>query len=156
MSRRVAAVSESVSIAGVGFSGRPPEPAPPSDALVSFVLDLPGRVSSVAVSRAAISGLRAFLSRPRLQRFELITSEVVTNAVRHGCPDPGDLVRFEVVVRPDTAVASVLDRGQPFHAPVQRPEAGSVEGFGLLVTAELAAWWQVEHTGGGNRVTYAV
>lgn len=83
---------------------------------------------------------------------ELLTSEVVTNAIVHAESGP----QLAVTVRDDVIRVVVHDLSP--EVPVQRPRSlDGVSGRGVLIVAELAASWGVEHqTDGGKQVWFEV
>src|SRR4051795_10518989 len=73
------------------------------------------------------------------QVVELLVSELVTNAVRHGASDPHEsiLVRAN---RTDGAVrVEVCDEGHGFEERGERPPASKPGGRGLLLVDKLAS-----------------
>jgi len=75
---------------------------------------------------------------------ELLTSELVTNAVRHGSSDPHESILFAVrCLDGDCVRVEVCDEGSGFG---QRGEGGELlepGGLGLLLVDALAARWGV-------------
>lgn len=63
-------------------------------------LELPVEPSSPPVAREAIARL-GNLSPDLLDRAQLITSELVTNGVRHGNAKPGGHIRLSAELHPD-------------------------------------------------------
>ena len=83
---------------------------------------------------------------------ELLSSEVITNAVRHG---RGEVVVS--VVRGDTTVrVAVTDAGDGVPAP-RLPADDEVTGRGMMLVAALSEDWGVEHhPSGGTCVWFTV
>jgi anti-sigma regulatory factor (Ser/Thr protein kinase) len=80
---------------------------------------------------------------PTRQIVELLVSELVTNAVRHGASDPHEsiLVRAH---RTDGAVrVEVCDEGHGFHERGEAPPELQPSGRGLLLVDRLASRWGV-------------
>ena len=69
---------------------------------------------------------------------QLLVSEVVTNAVRHGGADDDAHVIVEVVAERRCICVRVLDGGRRVPAPREPGEQG---GFGLHLVEALAARW---------------
>jgi anti-sigma regulatory factor (Ser/Thr protein kinase) len=85
---------------------------------------------------------------------ELLVTEVVTNAVRHGGRGAAD----EIVVRmwADGGVhVEVVDTGSPFEPPAG-PERvqPSASGWGLFLLDRLTSAWGVEAEPGGKKVWF--
>jgi anti-sigma regulatory factor (Ser/Thr protein kinase) len=80
----------------------------------------------------------------------LLTSEVVTNSVRH-CPVPAE-IRLEAVLEDGFAHVAVIDPG-PGVDPEIRHRAN---GFGLRLVDKLASRWGVERVQDGTRVWFEV
>ncbi len=110
------------------------------EALLS--LELPGRPAAAGAARKALTALNGSLhlvSPERLLDAQLLISEVVTNAVRHG---GGDEVRVTVRANPELMRVEVHDQGAGFD-PAQIPErsAQATERWGLQLVAALAHRW---------------
>lgn len=83
---------------------------------------------------------------------ELLASELITNAVRHG----EGTVDVTLVRDGATLRIAVTDGGRGLPAP-GAPGEGSVTGRGLLLVAALSDTWGVEHpSGGGTCVWFTV
>ncbi|XVQ15956.1 ATP-binding protein [Spirillospora sp. CA-255316] len=85
---------------------------------------------------------------------ELVVSELVTNAVVHGCA-PGDPVRLTIRRLPRSRVIiTVTDTGRgPGTAPRLRlAGTAGTSGRGLFIVASIASRWSVRRAGTGHRV----
>lgn len=125
----------------------------PSPLTVS--LGLPADPVSVAAARHMVRTLDAFLPDEQLQRAELIISELVTNAVRHGSR-PGESVRVELSTHDGQLQGCVTDNGPAFKPPARLPEEGETGGFGLHIVQQLAAAWQIHRSDAGNAVSFTL
>ena len=118
---------------------------PDDGALLS--LDLPDRAEAPAAARKALTALNGALhliSEERLRDAQLLVSELVTNAVRHG-GQPGVAVNVTVRSGPQTMRVDVIDRGAGFHpARLPAPSGERGGGWGLPIVAALAHRWGVE------------
>jgi anti-sigma regulatory factor (Ser/Thr protein kinase) len=132
-----------------------PVEAVPGDEL-HFVLTLPAHPISVSVARHAARGLKPWLTDDRCERLELITSEAVTNALRHGTSSETDVIEFELAASPTTVRARVGDNGPEFSQPTRIPGPREVGGYGLMIISQLASSWQIQHTGRGNDLHFTV
>lgn len=126
-------------------TGAPPDPAS------SLVLDLPPEARSVPRARRWVAGRLSDIGRePLLDAVELLTTEVVTNAVLHA----GSAVRVELSrtaggVRVTVADASVV--------PVRRgrvPTPTATTGRGSLLLDALSARWGCSVVEGGKVVWF--
>jgi anti-sigma regulatory factor (Ser/Thr protein kinase) len=116
-------------------------------------LDLPDRAAAPAAARKALTALNGsmhLVSEARLRDAQLLVTELVANAVRHG-GSPDAPVRIEVKASPDAMRVEVSDDGTGFdpHA-VDPPRIDRGGGFGLKIVAALAHRWGVER---GSRTT---
>ncbi|MEA2843202.1 MAG: hypothetical protein QOJ69_873 [Actinomycetota bacterium] len=83
---------------------------------------------------------------------ELLTSEVVTNALVHARSAP----ELSVEVRQDAVRVEVGDRSTS-EPVLQQPGPESASGRGMAIVEQLAAGWGVEQVGGhGKRVWFEV
>ena len=83
---------------------------PPRRQAVSWEYVLPPETSSVATARRHVRyALEDHVDPDIVDRAELVVSELVTNAVRHG---PGELISLRLLAGPDGSVGGeVLDQG---------------------------------------------
>jgi anti-sigma regulatory factor (Ser/Thr protein kinase) len=84
-----------------------------------------------------------------IERVELVVSELVTNAVRHG---PGETISLRLVAQPDGGITGeVVDQGDG-HAAIDEQDVTTdglddelaAGGRGLLIVDRLATNWGVE------------
>ena len=85
---------------------------------------------------------------------ELLTSEIVTNAVTHGASGPSDELTVRVVADGYVRV-EVVDPGPPFDlaAAERAPHPG---GWGLFLVDALATAWGVDPEGAGKKVWFEI
>lgn len=83
---------------------------------------------------------------------ELLTSEIVTNAILHGRAGP------KLIVEVDDGTVRVGVHDMSLDVPVRRrTRPDDVSGRGVLIVDELASAWGVEQErGGGKRVWFEV
>ena len=115
------------------------------EALLS--LDLPNRPEAPAAARRALTSLNGALhliSSERLRDAQLLISEVVANAVRHGSPD-AEVVGIRVRATEEVIRVEVTDPGHGFDPARTRGHSldGS-GGWGLEIVAALAHRWGVD------------
>ena len=121
-------------------------------------LRLPRLPQSARVARQGVSDVAGVHGLPS-DVAELLVSELVGNAVRHGAvaAGAGDVV-LRVQPAPDGALrVEVDDAGDP-HLPARPPDAdeSAESGRGLLLVDELATRWGAEPIPGGKRVWFEV
>ena len=83
---------------------------------------------------------------------QLLVSEVVTNAVRHGGAHDGRVIVLRVLELPGTLRVEVTDGGPGFerHTPTPRTDGG----WGLFFVDKLADRWNVERSDGSTLVWF--
>ncbi|HUS61923.1 MAG TPA: ATP-binding protein [Acidimicrobiales bacterium] len=121
-----------------------------------FVLHLPPHPVSVSVARCAVRAMRTWVTGDRLDRAQVIISEVVTNAVRHGSPGSDDLIVVDLAATHDVVTGCVTDRGPAFDVPASAPRPDRVGGFGLHIIGRMADTWSVDQLPTGNQVRFTV
>lgn len=114
-------------------------------------LTLPASVTAPSRARAQVA-LHCGQDEPEFcQDAQLLTSEIVTNAIEHGVGD----ITLEIHDKGDELLVSVTDLStRPL---VQRPEDLTAEdGRGLLLVESLSRRWGVEYAddGSGKRVWF--
>jgi two-component sensor histidine kinase len=82
----------------------------------------------------------------------LLTSEIVTNAVRHADLGEDDRIIVAARLTPDYARVEVRDNGSGFDPELRHDAAG----YGLRLMDMLASRWGVDRDGGGTRVWFEV
>ncbi|MFF6810442.1 ATP-binding protein [Streptomyces sp. NPDC012403] len=116
----------------------------PEIPLVPVHWHFPAHPASVRRARHAVAESLPHVLRPHLgDDLGLLTSELVTNAIRHGaCREDEDLI--ELVLWPADGhywlAVSAPGTGKPALA---HPDADSENGRGLLLVDRLAAAWTV-------------
>jgi serine/threonine-protein kinase RsbW len=122
-----------------------------------IALALPGIPESVPVARRRV---RAALGFHGLGEFtedaEVITSELVANAVRHACEDGTKAIGVILAHAGIPAAVTVAVSDCSPQVPVRRDTpAGSEQGRGLQIVEALSAHWGWR-CGGGGKVVFAV
>jgi anti-sigma regulatory factor (Ser/Thr protein kinase) len=111
----------------------------------------PASVPEARRLAANIAG--AYLDEPQVRAFELVVSEVISNAVRHaGVPD--EPIRLAVTPKEGYICVQVTDSG-----PGLVPRPGALEsdddgGFGLFIVEQLTRRWGVTREGKRTRVWF--
>lgn len=105
-----------------------------------FEVDLPRDVNAPRTARLLISERFAtVLSSDELQDATVLTSELVTNAVRHGT---GRIV-FRADLDQNRLRVEVIDQGGGFEHAIREREFLDVEGWGLRLVDSIASRWGV-------------
>lgn len=108
-------------------------------------LALAGAPETTTIARQAIRALATLCDRPCGEDLALLTSEVVTNAVKHGPVPAENSVAIEALVFDDVVRVEVRDRGAGFDPPTPGPPGQPrPSGWGLFLVGELARRWGVE------------
>jgi anti-sigma regulatory factor (Ser/Thr protein kinase) len=109
-------------------------------------LDLPSRPEAASAARGAVTRLNGSLQLgyERLHDLQLLVTELVTNAVRHGSRG-GEGITVAVRADDDTVRVDVCDGGGGFDPERLKPcDPESPEGRGLTIVAALARRWGVD------------
>ena len=76
---------------------------------------------------------------------ELLTSELVSNAVRHATMDASDTIRLNIAIGPQTIRVAVMDGGAGFDSAKLDPSPGPDEGgWGLFLVEEMSHRWGID------------
>lgn len=114
-----------------------------------LLLRLPASPEAAVAARHAVSGLHPYFDAAVLADAELLVSELVANAVRHGGLASRDSVEVSVRASPAALMGEVADRGRGFggRRPGRREPAvpGSEEasGWGLFLVDRIATTWGI-------------
>jgi anti-sigma regulatory factor (Ser/Thr protein kinase) len=110
-------------------------------------IDLPGGVRAPQAARRAIEQcFAAAIDADRLSSIELLTTELVSNAVRHGGAEEGEVVVLHLAIAPDCVRVEVCDRGEGFEPG--RPTPYGEGGYGLFLVSEVSSRWGVSRQDG--------
>ena len=116
-----------------------------ADARVLSRITIPGRGEQVRVARtfaAEILGELAGLDDGVLHNAMLLTSELVTNAIRHSRSGAaGGSVLLVVLQASDGIGVEVTDSGSADGAPVVKEDVFTCEGHGLFLVEAVASHW---------------
>ena len=107
---------------------------------------LQARPVAVADARRYVRDrLDGLLTPDRLSEVELLTSELVTNAVRHAQLKEGDPIGLEIDVDTDTVHVAVVDGGTGFDFGKLFEEPGDPRGgWGLSIVDKVSDRWGVD------------
>lgn len=102
--------------------------------------------SAAGDARRSLDELLApYLDASALDNAKLLTSELVTNAVRHGPRGPYADVLLRVLVRDALVRVEVIDDGAGFILPA--PSHREIGGWGLVLVDSVADRWAIEDGG---------
>jgi anti-sigma regulatory factor (Ser/Thr protein kinase) len=106
---------------------------------------LKARTVAVADARRYVRDrLDGLLSSEKLAEAELLTSELVTNAVRHARLKDGDPIAFEVHVDADTVHVAVVDDGAGFDfSKIFEEPRDPLGGWRLFVVGRVSDRWGI-------------
>jgi anti-sigma regulatory factor (Ser/Thr protein kinase) len=115
-------------------------------------LRLPPEPIAPLLARAAVTAIGSGLPGSVVSDAELLTSEVVSNAVKHAVLDPSQEIVLRVV-RDEHVRVEVTDPAPPFEADLREPGSGT-SGWGLFLVEAIATSWGVEPEGAGKKVWF--
>ena len=116
-------------------------------------LRLPPESTAPMLARAAVvTAMGSGLPDSVVSDVELLTSEVVSNVVKHVDLDPSQEIVLRVVMNGRVRV-EVTDPGPPFDVDLREPGSGT-GGWGLLLVEAIATSWGVEPEGTGTKVWF--
>jgi anti-sigma regulatory factor (Ser/Thr protein kinase) len=98
---------------------------------------------AVPAARHALAELND-VDAPTRDVLELLTSELVTNAVRHGASHPDESILVRAASDGDCVRVEVCDEGPGFAAEPDPRGLLEPGGHGLLLVDKLASRWGVE------------
>jgi anti-sigma regulatory factor (Ser/Thr protein kinase) len=105
-------------------------------------IELPGGPRSPQLARRAVEQLfAAELHEDRLASVDLLTTELVSNAVRHGGADETKSVVLHLALAPGCLRIEVCDPGNGFDAGTPSPYGEG--GYGLFIVSEVSSRWGV-------------
>ena len=119
-----------------------------------ITLTVPSIPGSVPVARLQV---RAALGSRGLGEYaddaEIITSELVTNAVQHLCDNGTTTIKVTITYAESPAAVTIAVSDFSPHGPIRRDTtAGSEQGRGLQIIEALSAHWGWRQEDGGKAV----
>lgn len=125
---------------------------------MSAQIDRSLKAGAEAASRArrALNDLSAPLPASVRQDLDLLVSEVVTNAVRHGGGETGEPIEMTVHVDDLRVRVEVADRGPGFEPNPSPPTMFQESGWGLFLVGQLSDRWGVDRTDRGASVWFEI
>ena len=116
---------------------------------------LPAEPSALFLARAAVVAVSSGLPNSVVSDAELLTSEVVANAILHANSDLHATVIVRVE-RGDSVRVEVVDQGPAFGANPRESGPGSDGGWGWFLVNAVATAWGIEPEGTGKKVWFEV
>jgi anti-sigma regulatory factor (Ser/Thr protein kinase) len=116
---------------------------------------LPPKLIACRLARAAVASVGSALPEPAMSDVELLASEVVANAVKHGNLDPGQEILMRIIETNGRIRVEVTDRAPPFEVEPREPPPGT-KGWGLFLVDTIASSWGVEPDGVGKTVWFEI
>jgi anti-sigma regulatory factor (Ser/Thr protein kinase) len=108
---------------------------------------------SVAEARTWLSSTAArVIATARLPDLQLVISEIVTNAIRHG--RPGGEILLAATPKPDYLCVQVTDEGSGFASSPGAMNSDENGGFGLFLVERLTRRWGMTRENGRTRVWF--
>jgi anti-sigma regulatory factor (Ser/Thr protein kinase) len=127
-----------------------------SDMRPQAELRLPPEATAPAFARAAVAAMAAGLPDEVVSSIELLTTELVTNAITHAKVSQSEQIIVRLVLRAGVRV-EVIDPGPPFDPRPVKPDPGSTSGWGLFFVDTVATSWGVEPEEGlGKKVWFEI
>jgi anti-sigma regulatory factor (Ser/Thr protein kinase) len=114
--------------------------ASPNDDEVFATIDLPHDARAAGIARNFVQENSDHLRPDLIEDAQLLVSEIVGNAVRHGRPD----ITLRVRLHPPGIGIAVIDTGETAPTlPDEPPPPTQPSGRGLLIVDALASAWGV-------------
>jgi hypothetical protein len=155
MARQVNQKADRLGLAGMALLGQIAIPGRGEQVRVAraFV----GRVLRVFARAGAGAGPGALAARAALDNAVLLTSELVTNAIRHSDSGaPGGTVTLAVRRMADGIRVEVTDGGSAGGPPVVKDDVYTCDGHGLYLVEALADDWGYQRSGRAGTTVWFV
>ncbi|MDQ2875047.1 MAG: ATP-binding protein [Actinomycetota bacterium] len=136
------------------------DPVATAEVAVLGTIAIPGRGEQVRAARAFVAGVLRELATPDeavLDNVTLLTSELVTNAIRHSrSGESGGSVRLVVLAVTDGIRVEVTDSGSAGGSPVVKDDIYTCDGHGLFLVEAVADQWGYRCAGAGTTVWFGL
>ena len=117
-------------------------------------LAIPGRPEHVREARTFAARVLAGLG-PVAETAMLLTSELVTNAVRHSrSRSPGGMVSLVILQDPAGVRIEVTDDGSDTGTPVVKADTFASDGHGLMLVQSLSEQWGYLRSGAAGTTVW--
>jgi anti-sigma regulatory factor (Ser/Thr protein kinase) len=110
-----------------------------------YTIELDATPDAVPLARQALADVEPALPPELVRDLHLLTSELVTNSVRHGSLGPEARVLVTVRLTSEVVRVEVSDPGPGFEPPgASTPTLYQQSGWGLYLVDQLATRWGVD------------
>jgi anti-sigma regulatory factor (Ser/Thr protein kinase) len=115
---------------------------------------VPSAPASIAVARRQLTAdlAAAGINGQAAGDAALVVSELLSNAIKHAWPLPGEKLQVAWAVEGGSVVVAVSDGGAPTQPRQAYPAASSLGGRGLGIVERLSEDWGVRKDGDGQTV----
>lgn len=121
-----------------------------------YAVELDATPDAVPLARRALADVEPVLPPELVRDLHLLTSELVTNSVRHGNLGPQARLVLTDRLTSDVVRVEVSDSGPGFEPPgVSTPTPYQQSGWGLYLVDQLATRWGVDR-GTGTSVWFEI
>jgi anti-sigma regulatory factor (Ser/Thr protein kinase) len=114
----------------------------------SLQIRLPIGPQAAVRARQALDRLASSFPPEVLENLRLLTSELVTNSVRHSGMEPSGTVGVQVTLTPSLIRVEVTDLGRGFEYTPIIPSLYQTSGWGLYLVEQIADRWGVARKDG--------
>ena len=119
--------------------------------------DLPPGPTAPSIGRWVVRAAAPDLGDTTHETVELLTSEVVTNVLRHARPAPDSDIRLRVERAEHNIRVEVESDGPAFTPEIPtRPDEAATSGYGLYLVDRLSSAWGVNAEGDRTKVWFEV
>jgi anti-sigma regulatory factor (Ser/Thr protein kinase) len=119
--------------------------------LIAFAV--PAIPESVPAARLRVRTALGFHGLDEYADAEIVTSELVTNAMQHACGNGNETIRITLERTWNPATLTIVVSDSSPQGPIRRdPPAGSLQGRGLQIVEALAVRWGWHQHDGGKAV----
>ncbi len=121
---------------------------PPADSGPALARKLTPDLTAPAMARIALRRFADRVAPEDMETIELLSTEVVGNAVRHAALDGGAPISVQAFLDADRIRIEVHDAGPGFVPSVMEPDPRNPNGRGLFLVDSLASEWGVTRSAG--------
>ena len=141
------------------------DPVAMAETVVLGAIAIPGRGEQVRVARAFVAGVLRELAAPEpggldetvLDNATLLTSELVTNAIRHSRSGAaGGSVGLMVAAVPAGIRVEVTDSGSAASSPVVKQDSYTCDGHGMFLVQAIAREWGCRRSDAATTVWFCL
>jgi anti-sigma regulatory factor (Ser/Thr protein kinase) len=121
-----------------------------ASATEAWCTEIPGGVEAAWTARELLTETFGdTVPDPTMHDLHLLTTELVTNAVRHAGASEDDAIELSVAAGADALLVSVTDPGHASDTPhVEELDPDVPGGMGLFLVEQISSRWGIERVGG--------